>query len=78
MLEPEVLRKRLVEAFPDAQVTLTDLTGTQDHYEAHIESEAFRGKSLIAQHQMVYQALGSAMHGPIHALALRTNAPSSK
>ena len=75
MLEPEELRSRLLRAFPDAQVTLTDLTGTKDHYEASVVSEAFRGKSLVAQHQMVYRALGSAMRGPIHALALKTAAP---
>lgn len=77
MLEPEELRSRLLEAFPDAEVTLTDLTGTKDHYEASVVSEAFRGKSLVAQHQMVYRALGSAMHGPIHALALKTAAPKA-
>ena len=77
MLEPEELRSRLLKAFPDAEVILTDLTGTKDHYEASVVSEAFRGKSLVAQHQMVYRALGSAMHGPIHALALKTAAPNA-
>ncbi len=75
MLEPDELRSRLLAAFPDAEVTLTDLTGTKDHYEASVVSEAFRGKPLVAQHQMVYRALGAAMHGPIHALALKTRAP---
>lgn len=77
MLEPEELRSRLLKAFPDAEVTLVDLTGTKDHYEASVVSEAFRGKSLVVQHQMVYRALGSAIHGPIHALALKTRAPKT-
>jgi stress-induced morphogen len=52
-----------------------DLTGTKDHYQARIVSSAFAGKSLVSQHQLVYRALGAAMSGPIHALALKTYTP---
>lgn len=76
MMDPEAIKRRLLEAFPDAEVTISDLTGTQDHYEAVVVSGAFEGQSLIAQHQMVYRALGAAMQGPIHALSLKTRAPS--
>ncbi|HEY6726305.1 MAG TPA: BolA family transcriptional regulator [Polyangiaceae bacterium] len=75
MLDPEDIKRRLLAAFPDATITLSDLTGTSDHYEATIVSTAFAGQSLIAQHQMVYRALGDAMRGPIHALALKTRTP---
>jgi stress-induced morphogen len=75
MMDPDSVKSKLLDAFPDAEITLLDLTGTQDHYEAVIISRAFEGKSLVVQHQMVYRALGSAMHGPIHALALKTSAP---
>lgn len=76
MLDPEDIKRRLLAAFPDATITLSDLTGTSDHYEATIVSSAFAGHSLVAQHQMVYRALGNAMHGPIHALALKTRTPT--
>lgn len=75
MMDPEALRARLDAAFPGAEVELEDLTGTQDHYQARIVSAAFEGKSLVQQHQLVYAALGEAMHGPIHALALQTYTP---
>lgn len=75
MIDPQALEGLLLAAFPDAQITISDLTGTQDHYEATIVSRAFEGQPLIVQHQMVYRALGTAMHGPIHALALKTSAP---
>jgi len=75
MLDPDDIKRQLLEAFPDAQIQLSDLTGTQDHYEAVIVSRAFAGHSRLAQHQMVYRALGSAMRGPIHALALKTRTP---
>ena len=75
MLDPEDLKRQLLAAFPDATITLSDLTGTADHYEATVVSTAFNGHSLVARHQMVYRALGSAMNGPIHALALKTRTP---
>jgi stress-induced morphogen len=75
MMEPEELQARLLEAFPQAEVEVLDLTGTKDHYQARIVSEQFAGRSLIEQHQLVYRALGEAMKGPIHALTLKTYTP---
>jgi len=66
------VRERIASAFPAAQIEIVDLTGTQDHYQARIVSAAFHGKSMIEQHQLVYRALGDAMDGSIHALALET------
>jgi stress-induced morphogen len=62
-------------ALPDAQVEIRDLAGDGDHYAASVISAAFRGKSRVEQHQMVYQALKGRMGGELHALALTTNAP---
>jgi stress-induced morphogen len=77
MLEPDAVKSLLTRAFPEAEIDLVDLTGTRDHYQARIVSAAFVGKSLIEQHQLVYAALGDAMHGPIHALALKTYTPEA-
>jgi stress-induced morphogen len=63
-------------AFPDAQVEIKDLAGDGDHYAATVISEAFRGKTRVAQHQMVYAALKGNMGGVLHALALTTSAPA--
>jgi stress-induced morphogen len=68
--------ERLIRArFPDAQIRIEDLAGDGDHYAADIVSEAFRGKSRVQQHQMVYEALQGKMGGVLHALALKTAAP---
>lgn len=76
MIEPDTLKQKLSEAFPDAQrLELEDLTGTKDHYKAVIVSAQFAGKTRIEQHQLVYRALGALMAGPVHALALETKAP---
>lgn len=63
-------------ALPDAQVSLEDLTGGGDHWRAVIVSEAFAGLGRVRRHRLVYDALGEAMRGPIHALALQTLTPA--
>jgi stress-induced morphogen len=62
-------------ALPDATVSIRDLAGDGDHYAAEVKSEAFRGKSRVQQHKMVYDALKGNMGGALHALALQTSAP---
>ena len=63
-------------ALPDAQVSITDLAGDGDHYAAHVVSEQFRGKMRVAQHKLVYAALGVRMGGELHALQLTTATPN--
>ncbi len=63
-------------ALPDAEITITDLAGDGDHYAAHVISAAFSGKSRVAQHQLVYKALGGRMGGELHALQLTTAVPT--
>lgn len=65
----------ILAAIPDAQIELIDLAGDNDHWKAIIKSEAFRGLSRVAQHQLVYKSLGGRMGGELHALALETSAP---
>jgi stress-induced morphogen len=68
--------ERLIrEKFPDAEVSIRDLAGDGDHYAAQVVSEAFRGKTRVQQHQMVYEALAGNMGGALHALALQTAPP---
>ena len=77
MIEPNEVEKLLRAAFGDVDLELVDLTGGKDHYQARLVSSAFAGKTLIEQHQLVYGALGAAMDGPIHALALKTFSPEA-
>jgi stress-induced morphogen len=64
------------QSFPDARIEIRDLAGDGDHYAATVVTEAFRGKSRVQQHQMVYAALKGNMGGVLHALALTTGVPS--
>jgi BolA protein len=49
--------------------------GGNTHWRLAIVSPAFAGKNTVARHRMIYQALGSLMNDPIHALAIRARAP---
>ena len=68
------IERLIIAAFPDARVEIKDLAGDGDHYAATVVSSAFRGKSRVQQHQMVYGALKGQMGGALHALALQTAA----
>lgn len=71
-MQADELEGLLREAFADAEITIEDLAGDGDHYRAVIRSDAFQGKTRVAQHQMVYAALKGRMGGELHALALET------
>jgi stress-induced morphogen len=64
----------LREAFPDADITMTALADDNDHWAAMVVSKAFKGKTRVQQHQMVYAALQGKMGGVLHALSLQTQA----
>ncbi len=74
-MEADEIEAMIKAKLPDAQVEIRDLAGDGDHYAAVIVSEAFRGKTKVQQHQLVYDALQGNMGGALHALALQTSAP---
>jgi stress-induced morphogen len=71
-MKAQEIEKLIKDAFPDADVTLTDLAGDDDHWSAVVASAAFKGKTRVQQHQMVYAALKGNMGGALHALQLQT------
>ena len=74
-MSADQIKAYLFEAFPDAVIELKDLAGDNDHFEATISTNAFRGKTRIQQHQMVYEALQGHMGTRLHALSLKTIIP---
>ncbi len=77
MMDAEEVQKIVSQTFPAAEVTVMDMTGTQDHFEVTVLWEGFRGKSLIQQHKMVHEALAGALEdGRIHAVKIKTFAPT--
>lgn len=72
----EEIERMIRAALPDAEVTIRDLAGDGDHYAAHVVSRAFAGKTRVAQHKLVYEALGGRMGGELHALQVTTAVPN--
>ncbi|MDH5357900.1 MAG: BolA family transcriptional regulator [Gammaproteobacteria bacterium] len=66
--------KKLIEAgLPDATVEVVGDDG--QHFDARVECPSFAGKSLLAQHKMVYATLGDSFESALHALSLKTSVP---
>jgi acid stress-induced BolA-like protein IbaG/YrbA len=72
LVAPEDVKRYIVENLNCQHV---EVTGDGQHFQAVIVSEAFRGKSRVQQHQLVYRALGERMREEIHALSMRTFTP---
>tara|TARA_B110000116_G_C16578339_1_gene465134 strand:+ start:9 stop:239 length:231 start_codon:yes stop_codon:yes gene_type:complete len=68
----EEIKILIKKAMPDAEITVEDLAGDENHYSATIKSKIFAGKSKIEQHKLVYKALNGKMGKELHALALNT------
>ncbi len=73
-MSTDEVKQRIEAKIPSAVAEVKDMTGTGDHFQAEVAAPGFAGKSRIEQHQMVYDALGELMAGPIHALKLVTRA----
>lgn len=69
------IEQMIKEAIPEAEVRISDLRGDGDHYAALVKAPAFKGKTRVQQHQMVYDALRGRMGNELHALALQTATP---
>ena len=76
MPSADELRTRIEEALPGSDVNVIDTTGGGDHFRAEIVSERFEGLSRIQQHKLIYDVFGDEVGGAIHALSIKTQAPS--
>jgi acid stress-induced BolA-like protein IbaG/YrbA len=74
-MDPAVIKRLIEDAIPESRATVTD-TGGGNHFEAIVVAKQFAGKPMIAQHRMVYEALGKSIaNETIHAIALKTMTP---
>jgi stress-induced morphogen len=75
-MTPDVLKTRIESLSADTRAEVTDLTGTQDHYQALVVSNAFGGRPMIEQHRMVLALVQDEIDsGEVHALTLKTYTP---
>ncbi len=73
-MTPEEVEAKIESELEDCEATVEKARGEHDddHLRATVVSPAFEGRSLVDQHQLVYDALGDAMTTEIHALELTT------
>jgi len=78
-MTPEEVQARIEDALEDCEAAVGRARGQHDddHLRATVVSPAFEGRSLVEQHQLVYDALGDAMTTEIHALELTTRTPEN-
>ena len=80
-----MIRQRLEAALSPASIEIIDesakhaghagAAGGGGHFHVHIVAEAFRDKSTIQRHRLIYSAVGDIMHHEIHALGIQANTP---
>ncbi len=76
MISEQSLNEYIKKLLPDAVVSVTDRTGTMDHFILKIVSSRFKDKGLLDRHRMVYQALAGPMKdGRIHAVEIKALTP---
>ena len=68
----EFVEDIIKKGIPDATVMVEDMTGTRDHLAITVVSDAFKGKLLIEQHQMLMDLLKEELKNRIHAVKLQT------
>jgi stress-induced morphogen len=76
MVDVEQVKRRIETALPGARAQVSTFRG-DDHFRAIVEAPQFRGKSPVEQHRMVYAALEELLGDAVHALALKTQVPST-
>jgi stress-induced morphogen len=56
----------------DAEVAVSDMTGTLDHLAIFVATDDFEGLSLIEQHQKIMDILREDLKEKIHAVKIKT------
>lgn len=82
----ERITRKLTEVFSPDALNVVDEShlhkghaghrpGGESHFRVKITAAAFRGKSRLAAHRMVYEALADEIAEGVHALAIEAKAP---
>jgi stress-induced morphogen len=76
-MTPKEIYERLTQAYPDGQIEVFDMTGTEDHYQVEITSLFFANISRIQAQRAVMDVFSQELKsGEVHALTIKTRAPS--
>ena len=71
-MEATEIESLILEAIPDARISIDDLRGDGDHYAVTVESGMFKGQSIANQHRLVFRALQGRVGGILKEMTLST------
>jgi stress-induced morphogen len=76
-MDTDEVAELIASGFEDADVEVSQPRGVDDddHLAVTVVSPAFDGKTVVEQHEMVYDAVGDHMTEEIHALEITTRTP---
>ena len=67
------IEKRLNKHFPGAEILVTDLTGTSNHFEIRMVAPQFKGQNRLQQQRSIMSVLDPELKsGEVHALTMKT------
>lgn len=73
-MKPEEIKAKLQSVYADGEIHVTDLTGTNDHYQVSISSKTFTGMTRIQCHKHVMDIFADELKsGEVHALTIKTH-----
>ena len=72
-MQEEIVKTRLEQAFPEADVLVSDMTGGGSNFEVRIIAPQFKDLSRVKQHQAVMQVFDAELKsGELHALSIKS------
>ena len=83
----ETIREKLSRRFAPVRLEILDEShrhkghagareGGESHFQVHIVAAAFAGLSRVQRQRLVYETLAEELKGPVHALAVKAEAPA--
>jgi BolA protein len=85
----ETIRAKLLSRFQPLHLDILDEShrhrghagareGGESHFQVHIVAAEFTGLTRIQRQRLVYEALADELAGPVHALAVKAEAPKDR
>ena len=73
----QAMQDKLAEAFPGAQIIVTDMTGGGSNFEVRISSDAFDSLNRVQRHQKVMGVFSAELQsGEVHAMTIKAISPT--
>lgn len=76
MVSKEAITQIIQSEIPGAEIQVTDMTGTGDHFEISVISDTFDGQNLVQRHRRMHTIMAPAMKSGVHAVKFKTRTPS--